>query len=66
MNAKHYKNCEDARWNKLTRDTTMLDSMIPVDQAEVTLAEFFAPFWVYHLELYRRSIDRGWAEDDRS
>lgn len=47
-------------WSGLaTRDTTVMDAMIPVDQAEVTLAEFFAPFWVYHLELYRKSIDRG-------
>jgi hypothetical protein len=44
-----------------TSDTTMMDAMIPGDQSEVTLGEFFAPFWVYHLELYRRSMERGMA-----
>lgn len=42
-----------------TRDTTVMDAMIAVEREVVTLAEFFAPFWVYHLELYRKSIAQG-------
>jgi hypothetical protein len=47
-------------WSGLAMDdTTVMDALIPVDQSTVTLAEFFAPFWVYHLELYRKSLTMG-------
>lgn len=47
-------------WSGLASDNTaVMDALIPPDQENVTLAEFFAPFWVYHLELYRKSLTMG-------